>query len=56
MAGYELRDAEEGIRRTSANDVLRCPPSGFSSGFAFAYVCGCSLRVVGVPVSVPVKL
>ena len=50
----ETGSAEGGIRRTLFLGVLGCPPCGFSSGFAFVDVRGCSLMVVGVPVKIPV--
>ena len=48
--------AERGTRRTVFLDVLGCPPSGFESDLMFVDVRDCSLKVVGVPVNVPVKL
>jgi hypothetical protein len=53
---FGVMGVEGGIRRTLFLAVLRCPPSGFSSGFTFVYVHDCSWMVVDVPVIVPVKL
>lgn len=45
----------KGKRSRLFTDVLDCSSCGFSGGFVFVYVRVCSLKVVGVPVTVLVK-
>ena len=51
-----FKGIEGGIRRTMFAGVPGYPSYGFSRGFTFTDVRGCSLMVVGVPVMIPVRL
>jgi hypothetical protein len=47
-----LESAEGGIRSGLFLEVPGRPSCGFSSGYAFVTVFGCSLMFIGVPVNV----
>jgi hypothetical protein len=51
-----VQDAEGGIRGTLFVGVPGYPSYAFSGGLTYVNVHVCSLMVIGVPVSIPVKL